>query len=141
MGVPTAVLVPAAILTAARQIWETMGQGPAAGQFSAPPLCSIDVTATPATPPTHYWMCDAGADEALVAEWLAMAQTGALPTPAEGYAWGDVISDADARAAIGTGGAIHVFVAAGFEATWQAVDWFWSQVAALGLQRIPDPVD
>lgn len=77
-------------------------------------LCTIDPSATPSTPPTHWLMSNAAGNEAELAILMGMCNSNQLPPLPDGVVWGEngAISAAAAQAAI-HGSVFHVFSCAG----------------------------
>lgn len=97
MSVNIIAIVPAANLTAMNAVLEAHGRGPTSLTIGA----STDSEAAWDDTPTHYFMSDQGAPEAL-AQTFMLFEENALPALAPGYEWGvnGCISSSDALAAI-----------------------------------------
>lgn len=128
MLLPMVCIVTDAARVDINRVWEARGLGP--DNFSRK-VCAIDPGATPATPPTHWLMSDAGASDAEVAIVQAMT-AGTLPS---GVAWGEggLIAEADALAAT-DGAVLQVYTAAG---DVEPVDHIAGILAGRGLQYVP----
>ena len=97
MSVNIIAIVPAANLAAMNAVLEAHGRGPTSLTIGA----STNPAFTWGDTPTHYYMSDQGAPEALAQTFMRFEEN-ALPALALGYEWGvnGCISSGDAIAAI-----------------------------------------